>query len=224
MFANSRAVTAMDGMATQMPWPKLYRARMKRILDITLALALLPLLGPVIAVLWLLVRRDGGSGLFLHRRVGKDGQTFDCLKLRTMVPNAKAALAIHLACDAQAQREWARAQKLSDDPRVTRLGRVLRRTSLDELPQIFNVLRGDMSFVGPRPVTSEELMRYGGCVGSYLAIRPGITGLWQVSGRSGVGYAERVSLDFQYEQSVSLFQDLRILARTTSVVLGGTGV
>lgn len=195
----------------------------KRVLDIFLAILALPILLPVIAVLYILTRRDGGRGFFGHLRVGRNGEMFKCWKIRTMVPDARAALEKHLAENPEAAAEWKKDFKLENDPRVTRLGRILRATSLDELPQIWNVLRGEMSFVGPRPVTREEMPRYAGFEASYLATRPGITGLWQVSGRNDIGYDERVRLDARYVRDMGLFGDLAIIMRTFLAVAKRTG-
>jgi lipopolysaccharide/colanic/teichoic acid biosynthesis glycosyltransferase len=148
---------------------------------------------------------------------------FSCLKFRTMVPNADQVLRDLLEEDSDLRAEWIRDHKLRNDPRVTRLGRFLRRTSLDELPQLVNVLRGEMSLVGPRPVVREELLRYGRNVGTYLAAKPGITGLWQVTGRNDTDYRRRVVLDTYYVRNQNLLLDLYILAKTTGVVLGGSG-
>ena len=171
----------------------------------------------------MIVALDGANPFFGHRRVGRDGRVFRCWKLRSMVPDAEARLARHLAENPAAAREWAAARKLSQDPRVTRVGRVLRRTSLDELPQVWNVLLGEMSLVGPRPVTTEELMRYGPARWAYLGVRPGITGLWQVRGRNRLSYAERVRLDAEYARDASLALDLGLLLRTVPAVLRLTG-
>ena len=198
----------------------------KRAFDVVFALVLLPLVLPVIFVLWALIRLQGGAGapgFFRHTRVGRNGRPFDCMKLRTMVPDADLSLAALLAHDPRAREEWARDVKLQDDPRVTRFGRILRKTSLDELPQIFNVLAGDMSFVGPRPIPAEELERYGRAKYAYLSVRPGITGSWQVSGRNDVDYDTRIALDVGYARDRSLAGDLRILLRTVGVVLRKTG-
>ena len=162
--------------------PGVYATYLKRPLDVVLALAMLPILVPVIAFLWLMVRRDGGNGFFGHTRVGRDGKTFKCWKLRSMVVDAEASLVSHLRTNPAAAAEWASDHKLVNDPRITRIGAFLRKSSLDELPQIWNVLKGEMSFVGPRPVVADELTRYGASKWAYLQSRPGITGLWQVSG------------------------------------------
>ncbi|WP_085790797.1 sugar transferase [Roseivivax jejudonensis] len=195
----------------------------KRAADIALALLLLPIVLPIIGALWVMTRADGGPGFFGHRRIGRRGRTFRCWKIRTMVVDAEARLSAHLAANPAAALEWARDFKLERDPRVTRLGAVLRATSLDELPQIWNVLRGEMSFVGPRPVVRAELCRYGRNRTAYLALKPGITGLWQVSGRNDVSYESRVRMDVDYLSRISLGTDLRLVARTIGAVLGRTG-
>lgn len=195
----------------------------KRVFDILFALLLLPVIAPVIAVIWVLVRREGGPGFFGHVRIGSNGRAFKCWKIRTMLPDAQARLQAHLAQNPEAAAEWARDHKLTDDPRITRLGRLLRRTSLDELPQIWNVLRGDMSFVGPRPIVRAELHKYAVHRGGYLRMRPGITGLWQVSGRNDISYDERVAMDMAYAKSQTLLLDLKIIALTAGAVLHLTG-
>ncbi|MEL7091886.1 MAG: sugar transferase [Pseudomonadota bacterium] len=200
-----------------------YAAYGKRMLDLIIALLLLPVLVPMIVIMCLLVRRDGARGLFAHQRVGQNGVPFTCWKIRTMVPDAQTRLARLLATDADAAAEWARTQKLTDDPRVTRLGRFLRRTSLDELPQIWNVLRGDMSLVGPRPVTEEELGHYGALRGTYLTLKPGVTGPWQVHGRSNGCFKERLDLDQGYASDMGLWRDLSLIAQTSLVLLRPTG-
>lgn len=200
-----------------------YQTVYKRALDVLLAIALLPILVPVIGVLYLMVRSSGGPGFFGDKRVGKGGTPFTCWKVRTMVTDADVRLQALLASDPEAREEWERDRKLREDPRITRFGHFLRRSSLDELPQIFNVLKGDMSFVGPRPVCKAELARYGARSAMYLAMRPGITGLWQVSGRNDVTYDERVALDTRYYNTVSLRADTTILLKTVQVVLKKTG-
>ncbi len=201
-----------------------YRRGAKRGCDLVLAVCLLALLAPLIGLLWAVVRSDGGPGFFGHDRVGRNGRIFKCWKIRTMVPNAQARLEELLASDPQARIEWERDRKLRNDPRVTALGDFLRRTSLDELPQIWNVLLGQMSLIGPRPVTEPELELYGSNKWVYQALKPGITGLWQVSGRNHVSYDERVRMDREYHDTLTLGSDARILMRTAGVVLNRTGV
>jgi exopolysaccharide production protein ExoY len=195
----------------------------KRTLDVIGALVLGLVFAPLIVVIVFLMRRRGGTVIYRHRRVGRGGQIFCCLKFRTMVPNADQVLRDLLESNPELRAEWVRDHKLRNDPRVTRLGRFLRRTSLDELPQLLNVLRGEMSLVGPRPVVREELLRYGRNVKTYLAAKPGITGLWQVTGRNDTDYRRRVVLDTYYVRNQNLLLDLYILAKTTAVVLGGNG-
>lgn len=202
---------------------KLYRRYFKRTFDFLFAVALLPVLLPVIAVLYVLTRIQGGPGFFAHERVGQHGKTFKCLKIRTMVPDAEARLEAFLAENPEAKEEWDRTQKLVDDPRVTAVGRFLRRTSLDELPQLWNVLRGQMSFVGPRPVTAPELVRYGLHKRAYLSLKPGITGVWQVEGRSNGCYEERLKMDQSYMKKIGFLYDLRLIVRTALVVVSPTG-
>jgi exopolysaccharide production protein ExoY len=188
------------------------------------ALLLILLLSPVMLVVTLLIwRSDGAPILFGHYRVGQHGRLFRCLKFRSMYRNSEQMLRDLLAKDPAARAEWERDHKLLNDPRITPIGNFLRRTSLDELPQLFNVLRGEMSLVGPRPITVAELPRYGQVRWHYLSVRPGMTGLWQVSGRNDVSYDERVELDRRYVESDSLRMRLTILWRTVHVVLYGSG-
>ena len=199
-------------------------ASAKRALDVAIAGLALLMLAPLFAVVAFLVRRDGGSSFYAHTRIGQNGLGFGCLKFRSMRTDSQEALAHILATDPSARAEWAATRKLKDDPRVTRIGRFLRKTSLDELPQLFNVLRGEMSLVGPRPVTATELDQfYGAAAAHYMSVRPGITGLWQVSGRSDTSYAQRVALDVAYATQPSLWNDIKILARTPMVVLARKG-
>ena len=187
----------------------------KRVLDIIVAAATLVVLAPILLATALLIAVSlGRPVLFAHERVGRKGHRFRCFKFRTMVTDAEARLAEVLARDPALAAEWQETRKLRNDPRVTRLGLVLRRTSIDELPQLLNVLRGDMSCVGPRPVTADELGRYGDAAEAYLAARPGLTGLWQVSGRSALSYQARVALDGLYAARRSLLLDIVILLRT----------
>ncbi|WP_169732771.1 undecaprenyl-phosphate galactose phosphotransferase WbaP [Azospirillum halopraeferens] len=195
----------------------------KLLFDYAAALALLVLLMPVFAVLSVLIARDGGPVLYGHTRIGSNGRPFRCLKFRTMVPDAEAVLARVLDADPERRREWEADHKLRGDPRVTRIGRFLRAYSLDELPQLINVVRGEMSLVGPRPVTRDELERFGEEVAFYLQAKPGITGLWQVSGRNDLDYARRTQLNTWYVTNWSLWIDIVILARTVRTVLSRHG-
>lgn len=199
-------------------------ARLQLRLDQFAALLLLLLFAPLMAVIALLVwRRDGAPVLFGHYRIGQHGRPFRCLKFRSMYLDSEAMLRELLERDPAARAEWARDHKLSDDPRITPIGHFLRRTSLDELPQLFNVLRGEMSLVGPRPITLAELPRYGQVRWHYLSVRPGMTGLWQVSGRNDTTYDERVELDREFVEQHSLRLRLSILLRTLRVVIRGSG-
>ncbi|WP_245909450.1 sugar transferase [Sphaerotilus hippei] len=197
---------------------------MHTLINLLLAVALLPVLLPVMALVALFVYIDDGAPIFYcHYRVGRRGQLFRCFKFRSMRTDSQQALAQLLASDPVARAEWERDHKLVNDPRITRIGQFLRKSSLDELPQLFNVLRGEMAFVGPRPITVEELERYGASRWHYLVARPGITGLWQVSGRNELSYDERVALDRQYVEQRSLAHDAGILLRTVLVVLNRHG-
>ena len=192
---------------------------LKRSLDIVGACAGLLLLSPLLLMLAILVRySDGGSIFYGHKRVGQGGREFRCLKFRTMVANGDEVLGAYLATRPEAMIEWRETQKLKSDPRVTAVGEVLRKLSLDELPQLLNVLRGEMSLVGPRPVVAAELDRYGGAAHYYLSARPGITGPWQISGCNDVSYERRVALDRSYLENWSLALDLRILVMTIPAV------
>jgi Undecaprenyl-phosphate galactose phosphotransferase WbaP len=178
---------------------------------------------PLFLVFALLICRDGGPLLFRHQRVGRNGVLFNCLKFRTMAPDAEQILERHLLACPEAAEEWKQNFKLRDDPRITPVGHFLRSTSLDELPQLVNVLRGEMSLVGPRPITTEELPYYGRDVMFYLETRPGITGLWQVSGRSDTSYEQRVMFDTWYAKNWALWHDIAILVKTIPVVFGRKG-
>ncbi len=183
------------------------------------ALFLILLLAPVMLLIaWRILREDDAPILFTHYRVGRNGRPFRCFKFRTMVRNSDQVLADLLALDPTLRLEWQNKQKLLRDPRVTRIGHVLRRTSLDELPQLFNVWRGEMNFVGPRPIIAQELERYGPWKRHYLSVRPGITGLWQVSGRNDTSYDQRVELDRHYVEKRSALLDAVILIKTIKVV------
>ena len=201
-------------------WP----ARLlKRVFDLLAALVLLVLGALPLLYVALRIRRDGGPAIFAHQRVGQSGKVFPCFKFRTMQVDAEERLRELLANDPAARAEWEREFKLRNDPRITPIGQFLRRTSLDELPQLFNVIRGEMSLVGPRPVIRAELSRYGDDVDYFLMVRPGMTGLWQVSGRNDTGYDTRVYLDTWYVKNWSLWYDIAILFKTIRVVLNREG-
>ncbi|MGR3273307.1 sugar transferase [Thalassococcus profundi] len=200
---------------------QIYRDGLKRALDVTLVLiAALPVL-IILMVLAALISLDGGSPIYLQKRVGRSGRVFHMWKLRSMVMNADALLEQHLARDPALRREWNHTQKLRHDPRITRIGRIIRKTSLDELPQLWNVLRGDMSLVGPRPMMIDQQDLYPGT--AYYALRPGITGFWQTSVRNESSFAERAGFDTDYLRKLSFATDLRVLLRTVKVVVNGTG-
>jgi exopolysaccharide production protein ExoY len=190
------------------------------VIDVVLSVAILIVLLPIMVASALLVRIVLGAPIiFTQSRVGFKGELFVCYKFRTMAVSREDLLQRHLACDPSAAEEWRATRKLRLDPRVGCLGRALRKSSLDELPQLVNVLRGDMSLVGPRPIVSEELARYGRSASDYVKARPGLTGMWQASGRSRSSYARRVAFDRYYVRHWSLFLDLRILIRTIPALL-----
>ncbi|MBV8526025.1 MAG: sugar transferase [Acetobacteraceae bacterium] len=195
----------------------------KRAVDAAGALAMIVLLSPIMLLIAALVAMGGGPVLFGHERLGFGGRAFRCLKFRTMVPNAAEVLSDLLARDPAAAREWATTQKLRNDPRITRLGKFLRKTSLDELPQLWNILVGEMSLVGPRPIVESEAERYGSYIDYYYAVRPGLTGLWQVRGRSNTSYAARIEMDVEYVSSRSVGKDIKILFETVPAVLRRSG-
>lgn len=191
----------------------------KRAADIILALFGILVLAPFLVLCCMAIACfSPGPVLFRHRRVGFNGKHFDCLKFRTMATDASERLRLHLESDRAAATEWMATRKLRNDPRVTLIGTMLRRSSLDELPQLFNVLKGDMSIVGPRPVTEEELGRYSDAINAYYACRPGITGLWQVSGRSTTTFQRRVVLDSYYAHHWSIVLDAKIIMATIPAV------
>ncbi len=201
-------------------WPS---RLLKRIFDIAAALVLLMLLALPFVYVACLIRRDGGPAIFAHTRVGLSGREFACFKFRTMRVDSEEQLRLLLASDPGVREEWERDFKLRNDPRITSIGQFLRQTSLDELPQLFNVIRGEMSLVGPRPVIKAELARYGSDVDYFLMVRPGITGLWQVSGRNEVDYDTRVYLDTWYVKNWSMWYDVAILFKTIKVVFQRKG-
>ncbi len=196
----------------------------KRSFDVVLALVLLVFLVPLLLALSAVISAsDGGPAIFRQRRIGRQGRPFTCLKFRTMRCDAEKALKELLDADPDAAREWCENQKLSRDPRITQLGQFLRQTSLDELPQLLNILAGEMSFVGPRPIVEAEIARYGDAFSQCFSVPPGLTGLWQVSGRSDCGYVTRVALDARYARDWNLALDLEILVKTVPAVLSQRG-
>lgn len=196
----------------------------KRSFDIVGSILALLLFSPLLLMLALLVKTSSPGPVFYgHTRIGRNGKAFRCYKFRTMVQNGEEILKNHLLQNSAAREEWLATRKLQDDPRVTRVGAVLRKLSLDELPQLFNILRGDMSFVGPRPVVQDELDLYGRAAVYYLRSRPGLTGLWQISGRNDVPYRRRVAFDRRYVENWSFAFDLVIIVRTVPAVLASRG-
>jgi Undecaprenyl-phosphate galactose phosphotransferase WbaP len=196
----------------------------KRALDIAVASLALLFVAPLLLIIALLVRlQDGKAAIFSHTRYGQNGRTFKCLKIRSMVPDAAERLQELLERDPDAKREWELTQKLTHDPRITPLGQFIRATSIDELPQLINVLKGDMSLVGPRPISLSERSKYGENFADYCSVRPGITGLWQVSGRSNVSYPERVRMDTAYALNRSFWGDIVIMLKTIPAVLKSDG-
>lgn len=195
----------------------------KRVFDIIVSGFALLVLSPLMLMIAVIIRLDGGSSLFGHKRLGRGGKTFPCLKFRTMVMNGDEILKDYLKNNPESAEEWKATQKLQKDPRVTRLGKFLRSTSLDELPQLINVLKGDMSLVGPRPIVRNEIEHYNNDIIHYYRVRPGITGLWQVSGRNDVSYAQRVQMDSWYVRNWSLWHDIAILFKTFPAVFKRSG-
>lgn len=195
----------------------------KRAFDIIGSVSILVMLSPLFLLLLYKVGKNGGKPIYSHERIGRNGKKFGCLKFRSMVLNSKEILAELLLKDAQAREEWDKDFKLKNDPRITKIGKFIRKTSLDELPQLWNVLKGEMSLVGPRPVIETELERYAGEADYYLMAKPGMTGLWQVSGRNDIDYNERVYFDAWYVKNWSLWNDIAILFKTVNVVLKRDG-
>lgn len=201
--------------------PSFYDKYGKRSLDLTLVILSLPAVLPVIALLAFCVALGGGKPFYTQARLGRDGKTFRIYKLRSMISDADQVLKTYLAENPAAWAEWNEKQKLSQDPRITRFGAFLRKSSLDELPQLFNVLKGDMSLVGPRPMMPDQENLYPGK--AYTILRPGITGPWQVSDRNQSSFAARAVFDTQYYETLTLKEDVTYLMRTVGVVMRGTG-
>jgi exopolysaccharide production protein ExoY len=219
VYLDDRAIASRQGEAAH--YGKRSYFIIKRGMDVAAASCLLLALSPLLLVLMALIYRDGGHPLYSQPRLGRSAKTFTLWKLRTMVMDADKALADHLASNEEARTEWSETQKLRHDPRVTAIGRFLRKYSIDELPQLWNVLVGDMSLVGPRPMFLEQRAMYLGI--PYCDLRPGLTGLWQVSDRNNCAFADRAGWDTRYAQMLSLWTDLRILLMTIVVVFRGTG-
>ncbi|MCK0093967.1 sugar transferase [Yoonia sp. F2084L] len=213
--AKSRVITPT------LPQVGPYEFGLKRAFDLACVLIALPFVVPVIAILALMVSRDGSSAFYCQDRVGRGGRMYRIWKLRTMVADADALLSDYLAQNPDAAAEWALTQKLKRDPRITKIGCLLRKSSLDELPQLWNVLIGDMSLVGPRPMLPEQMDMYPGR--AYYTQRPGITGSWQVSERNESTFADRARFDTDYVANMSFAHDIKLLLATVRVVVKGTG-
>lgn len=226
-----RAVSAMipsptspadtHGGSSQDLLARLYRNAFKRGLDLAAVIISLPVVLPIILCLAALVATGGGAPFYSQLRIGRGGRVYRMWKLRSMVKDADSALEGHLASNPRARAEWNSRQKLECDPRITQIGRLLRKSSLDELPQLWNVLRGEMSLVGPRPMMVEQQSLYSG--DAYYRLRPGITGLWQVSHRNASTFADRARFDAEYDRTLSFSADVGLLLATVRVVLRGTG-
>lgn len=218
-ICNFQANTGYDNPPTGIRSP--YARFVKRPLDVLLVVMVLPIILPLVIVLSILIARDGHSPFYSQLRVGRSGRSFRLWKLRSMVPNADAQLAVYLQENPAARLEWDLTQKLKKDPRITSFGRFLRKSSLDELPQLWNVLIGDMSIVGPRPMLLEQAQLYPGA--DYYHLRPGVTGLWQISDRNDSTFAARAGFDATYAADLSFRQDAHIILQTVGVVVRGTG-
>ncbi|MBV1867633.1 MAG: sugar transferase [Marinosulfonomonas sp.] len=218
---NLKSASSPVGLVTFPAQTGIYRNYIKRTIDLAVTLLAAPFVLLLVFVLALLVARDGHAPFYWSCRVGKHGRNFRMLKLRTMVPNAEVLLEEYLEANEKARAEWDSNQKLKNDPRITRIGSLLRKTSLDEFPQLWNVLTGDMSLVGPRPMLPQQREIYP-CV-AYYSIRPGLTGSWQVSDRNESEFTKRAKYDWEYNKNLSFAGDIRILAKTVSVMIKGTG-
>lgn len=218
-FFGSHTVLLKPKRRVEKPLNRIF----KRLLDLVGAFTGILLLAGPIMVIALMIRRDGGSVFYNQVRVGRHGKPFKCWKLRSMVPNATEVLKDILANDPQAKAEWDADFKLKNDPRVTKVGNIIRKTSIDELPQLWNVIKGEMSLVGPRPIVTKELEYYGKSKADYLAAKPGLTGLWQVSGRNDTSYAYRVYLDSWYVAHWSIWTDIVIIVQTVGILMNRKG-
>ncbi|MGB7240878.1 MAG: sugar transferase [Sulfitobacter sp.] len=221
---NSDPVSAGSAINAGTARATVLGGKVKRTFDIIFAIIGIVLLLPLLLLVAIVVKiTSRGPALYGHKRIGYGGLVFKCWKFRSMMTDGKDVLERYLEAHPEEKAEWVKNRKLKNDPRVTRIGRVLRAYSIDELPQLLNVLVGEMSFVGPRPVVCDELNKYGSAAVHYLSARPGVTGLWQISGRSDVCYSERITLDSQYVQSWSFTQDCAIIARTIPAVVSAKG-
>ncbi|WP_172326887.1 sugar transferase [Mangrovicoccus sp. HB161399] len=203
------------------PHVSAYRTTFKRVCDIAFVVCILPVILPVILVFAILVGLDGHNPFFTQSRVGKDGRVFRMFKLRSMVVDAESRLLEHLSANPEARREWDEMQKLTRDPRITLVGRIIRKTSIDELPQFLNVLLGDMSVVGPRPMLPSQREMYPGK--AYYLLMPGVTGFWQIGDRHATSFAERARYDADYYRKISFATDLMVILKTFRAICRGTG-
>ncbi len=223
-FAEATGGEAHEPRYNGLPIGSFQYQALKPVVDLLMVLLALPFALPLGLLVAVLIRiTSPGSVLYRHRRIGQFQRPLDVWKFRTMYANSDSVLERHLRLNTEAREEWERTQKLKDDPRVTPIGRLLRRTSLDEIPQLLNVLAGQMSIVGPRPIVDEERTKYGKHFSTYASAMPGITGLWQVSGRSSVSYPERVLMDVEYVEQWSFWMELKILFKTVLTLLKRTG-
>jgi exopolysaccharide production protein ExoY len=213
--ANVRAALAMPKRGG------FYRGFFKRVLDVTAIVMAAPVVLPVVGALAFAIARDGGKPFYSQIRVGQNGKRFRMWKLRSMVCDADDRMEEYLAAHPEARLEWDTTQKLKDDPRITRIGKIIRQTSLDELPQLWNVLKGEMSLVGPRPIMLSQQMIYPGV--AYYLLRPGCTGYWQTAGRNRTTFEARAEYDTAYEENVTFKTDLKLLVATIGVMTKGTG-
>ncbi len=222
--ATKRASRRRPSHGTPDAWPDRTSRLLKRFMDLAIAIPALIFLAPIFLIIAITVFIDDGRPIiFSQKRRGRNGRYFTCYKFRTMVPDAAERLEVLLASDPAKRREWEADQKLKDDPRLISTGKFLRRFSLDELPQLINIIRGEMSVVGPRPIVESEVRRYGEDIVHYDSVRPGVVGLWQINGRNNTTYAERVKLDVKYAATQSFIVDLCILMKSIPAVLGRNG-
>lgn len=218
--SNFGAAASTDRADIEYTWTRGIGGGAKRVIDVAVASLGLVVMSPVMLVIAVLIKLTmGGSVFYGQSRLGHRGRQFRCYKFRTMLPDADSQLARLIASDPLVAAEWAETRKLKNDPRVTWLGQFLRKSSLDELPQLYNVLIGDMSCIGPRPIVPAELARYGTYARDYFSARPGITGLWQVSGRSKLKYSQRIALDRYYVRRWSMGLDLTIALKTVRAMM-----
>ena len=206
------------------PLNRYWARRAKRAFDIVASMTALILLSPLLMPIAIAVKLDGGPALFRQSRIGKDGRPFSCLKFRSMAVDAEERLQRMIASDPKVRAEWEANYKLRNDPRITMIGKFLRKSNIDELPQLINILRGEMSVVGPRPVTEPEIKRYGDAAQAYQRVRPGLTGLWQTNGRNDTSFEERIQLDAWYVRNWSLWRDAVMIARTVREVVFARGI